>query len=73
MLHALTVNFLHTCTLSLTLLLSVYLPFQFEHTALIIAAINDNQNISEYLIAKEANLDLQDEVKELIVHAILSA
>lgn len=42
---------------------SINLRAQFGHTALIIAAINDNQNITALLIAKEANTDLQDDVR----------
>lgn len=44
-------------------LLSINLHAQFGHTALIIAAINDNQNITELLIIKKANTDLQDDVR----------
>ena len=46
-----------------------FAPAQFGHTALIIAAINDNQNITEFLIAKKANTELQDDVRIQIKYA----
>lgn len=42
---------------------------QFGHTALMIAAINGNQNITELLIAKKANTELQDDVRIQIKYA----
>ena len=45
-------------------------PTEAEYTALIIAATNNNQNITSLLIAKGANVNLQDDVRrETYAHA----
>lgn len=52
------------------LLFCVCSPIQAGYTALIIATVKNNENVSSLLIEKGANVNLQDDVRRCTLHGV---